>query len=312
MNFLMKTLVSLLLCSTTIAADHVGVIVKVQGNAELLADPSTKVIGKGPHVLFEGKYYQLQKMRLGLKVDNGAVIRTNKDSKVKIVFKNGDQFNIGEATSYRISWTAKKMNGKDDASTVDLMYGTLRGIVSKKGPRSGMKVQTKHAVMGVRGTDFYIGQKGTSGESSISVLRGKVSVTNALVKTKHIEVKQGFSAGVKKEERSMNVEKTTKNDLVEIQKESTIKQNENQASVVVQKELAQLEKKAVENTLSDIKEYDPALYNSLKDKKIDDVDKINKVVVGKVFEKAPEKKLKIGIDELNLDENAYEKYFKID
>ena len=76
-------------------------------------------------------------------------------------------------------------------------------------------------------------------------------------------------------------------------------------------ELPKLEVKAVENTLSDIKEYDPELYKNLKDKKIDDIDKINTVVVGKVFEKAPEKKVKPGFEDV-LEENAYDKYFKID
>lgn len=327
MKNLILAVLFLAFCSTSMAANHVGVIVKKQGTAELLVSPSSKVVGKGPHVLFEGKYYTLKKVRLGLKVDNGSVVRTGKDAKLKIVYKNGDQFNIGEATAYRVSWKSDK-KVKDDPSTVDLMYGSIRGIVNKKGPRSGMKVKTKHAVMGIRGTDFHIGQRGTSGKSSVSVLRGKVAVADAELPSKKVEVAQGFSAELKTEVKNtkpntkekkvkaastLAVVKTTKNDLVAIQKDSNIKENkEDKVTEKVKKELASLEKKAVENTLSDIKDYDPELYNAIKDKKIDDIDNINKVVVGKVFEKAPEKKVKVGIEDLNLEENAYDKYFKID
>ena len=94
------------------AANHVGIIVKKQGKAELLTNPSSKVVGKGPHVLFEGKYYTLKKVRLGLKVGNGSVVKTGKGAKLKIVYKNGDQFNIGEGTAYRVAWTKKKVKGK--------------------------------------------------------------------------------------------------------------------------------------------------------------------------------------------------------
>ena len=64
MNLLLKTLASLLVCSSVMAASHVGIIVKKQGKAELLTSPSSKVTGKGPHVLFEGTYYTLKKVML--------------------------------------------------------------------------------------------------------------------------------------------------------------------------------------------------------------------------------------------------------
>uniref|UniRef100_UPI003568ECC5 hypothetical protein n=1 Tax=Seonamhaeicola sp. TaxID=1912245 RepID=UPI003568ECC5 len=64
MKFLILFNLLLAICSTTFAADHVGVIVKKQGKAELLVSPSSKVEGKGPHVLFEGKYYRLKDVRL--------------------------------------------------------------------------------------------------------------------------------------------------------------------------------------------------------------------------------------------------------
>jgi len=328
MNLLLKTLVSLLVCSSVMAASHVGIIVKKQGKAELLTSPSSKVTGKGPHVLFEGTYYTLKKVRLGLKVGNGSVVRTGKGAKLKIVYRNGDQFNIGEVTAYRVAWSSKKVKGKSDASTINLMYGSIRGIVNKKGPRSGMKVKTRHAVMGIRGTDFHIGQAGSAGKSSVSVLRGKVAVADIFKPKKAIEVLQGFSAELKKEVKTktskksklketastMELSKTTKNELTSIQSDSAIvtSKDDEKVSLKVQKELVKLEKKAVENTLSDIKDYDPELYKSLKKRKISNVDEINNAVVAQVEESAPEKRVKVDIDNLNLDADVYDKYFNVE
>jgi hypothetical protein len=194
------------------------------------------------------------------------------------------------------------------------MYGSIRGIVNKKGPRSGMKVKTRHAVMGIRGTDFHIGQAGSAGKSSVSVLRGKVAVADIFKPKKAIEVLQGFSAELKKEVKTktskksklketastMELSKTTKNELTSIQSDSAIvtSKDDEKVSLKVQKELVKLEKKAVENTLSDIKDYDPELYKSLKKRKISNVDEINNAVVAQVEESAPEKRVKVDIDNL--------------
>tara|TARA_Y100000385_G_C13061462_1_gene624589 strand:- start:685 stop:1659 length:975 start_codon:yes stop_codon:yes gene_type:complete len=324
MKFLLSLMVVLMSSSIYAASSHVGMIVKKQGKVELLTNPSKTASGAG-YVLFEGTYYKQAKVRLGKKLTNGSILRTGKGAKVKIVYKNGDQMNIGEGTAYQVSWAKKKVKGKNPGA-INLMYGSIRGVINKKGPRSGIKIKTKSAVMGIRGTDFHIGQRGTSGRSSLSVLRGKVEIADKRNPKKKMEVAQGFSAEIKKEVKNnkgkkkktaslFQVAKTTKNELVDIQKESEIKQSKKElagASKAVKKQLARLEKKAIANTLSDIKEYDPALYKTLKDKNVDDVDKINKVVVGKVFEKAPVKKVKIGIDDDELEENAYDKYFKID
>lgn len=327
-NLLISMLVLVLSSSAFAKSSHVGMIVKKQGKVELLINPSKKANGAG-YVLYEGMFYKQGKVRLGAKLTNGAILRTGKGAKVKVVYKNGDQMNVGEATAYQISWKPGKKKDKNPGA-IKLIYGSIRGVISKKGPRSNIKIKTKQAVMGIRGTDFHVGQRGTSGKSALSVLRGKVEVADIKNPQKKISVSQGFSAEIKKEVVNKKVAKgkkrkkkaalfqvvkTTKNDLVEIQKDSEIKQDKKdlkEASSAVKKQLAKLEKKAVENTLSDIKEYDPELYNNLKEKKVDDLDKINKVVVGKVFEKAPVKKVKIGIDDDALEEDAYEKYFSID
>lgn len=297
---------------------HVGVIVKRQGDVQILKNPSKKLTGKGPHVLYEGIYYTIGKIRPGTKVENGNIVKTGKDGKVKVVFKNGDQYNVGIGTAYQISWSSSKGKSKNSASTINLIHGTLRGIISKKGPRSGLKIKTKHAVMGIRGTDFCVGQKGTSGKSSLAVLRGKVQLIDKKNPKKVLEIKKGLSAEVKisqkmKGAKITQVLKTSKDEMRTIEEETKItKKEDEKVSVKVSKELAKLEKKAVENTLTDIKEYEPKLYEKLKKQKIKDVDSINTIVATNIIKKAPKKRVKIDMDDLDLDESTYDEYYKPD
>jgi hypothetical protein len=310
-------------------ASNVGMVIKKQGHAELLSNPSKTITGTGKKVLYEGTYYTLKKVRPGIKIKNGNILRTGSKAKVKVVYKNGDQFNIGEGTAYQINWKKGKST-KSEGTTVSLIYGSLRGIISKKGPRNTLKVKSKNAVMGVRGTDFHFNQRGTSGETSISVLRGKVEVAEVETPKKKVNVQQGFSAEINKKTVEKKIKgkvktkilstfelvKTTKNELVVIQKNSKIeeKPEDRVKTEAVKKEIKMLEKQAVKVTLADIKEYQPKVYNELKGKNVKSVDTVNTIVVTQAFEKAPEKKIKKGFDELDIDlkDDAYKKYFKIE
>lgn len=307
---------------------HVGRIVKLQGIVEILKSPSKALSGSGPHVLYNGLYYTTTRAKLGTKIDNGEVVRTGKDGKIKVVFKNGDQYNVGIGTAYKVDWKPSKDN-KQDPSAITLLHGTIRGIINKQGPRSGLKVQTKHAVMGIRGTDFHIGQHGSSGASSVSVLRGKVAVTEKMNPNNVLQVEKGFTAEVatapvvsdsKKEDKkepttsAVKLAKTSKVELIDIQKDSKIEEKpvqEAKISKELKQELSMLESKAVENTLTDIKEYEPELYEKITQNNLKDIDSINTVVVKRVFEKAPEKKVKANLQDIDFKNDAYEKYFKI-
>ncbi len=313
------------------AANNVGIILKKQGHVEILSNPSKKIIKKGKTVLYEGTYYNLANAKPGMRIQNGNILRTGNKSKAKIVYKNGDQFNIGEGTAYEVLWKKDNNNKKESSTTVNLIYGTLRGIVSKKGPRNNMKVKSRNAVMGVRGTDFHISQKGTSGETSVTVIRGEVKVTDKPIKAskeapKEIKVKQGFSALVKTLEArrkskvthitKIDLNQTTKNQLVSIHKDSKVKP---QAQDLVtdkkmSNELKKLEKKAVDTTLEDIKEYQPAVYEKMVKAKVDSIDKVNATVVAQAFKVAPKKREKKSFDDLEIEveDDAYDKYFSED
>ena len=311
------------------ASTNVGILLKKQGTVEILSNPSKKAISKGKTVLYNGTYYNITPARPGMKIKNGSILRTGKKSKAKIVYKNGDQFNVGEGTAYEIAW--KRDTKKKEATTVNLIYGSLRGIVSKKGPRNNMKVKSRNAVMGVRGTDFHFAQKGTSGKSAITVIRGEVKVTENLAKKvnekpQEFKIKQGFSASINtlkediKSEKPLatkvDIEQTTKTQLVSIHNDSKVKPKKEDLAQAkeVQKELVELEKQAVETTLDDIKEYQPKVYEQMIKAKVKSIDKVNATVVAKAFKVAPAKPKKKSFDDLDIEieDDAYDKYFSED
>lgn len=316
--------------------EHAGRLIKKSGDIELFLNPSTKVKGPGPHVKFEGLFYNVKKNpRLGYKIPNGSVIKTGAKSKARIVYKNGDQFNVGDGTSYKIQF-AKSGRRRKGSTTVNLLYGKLRAVISKKGPRNNMKIRTNSAVMGIRGTDFYVSKKSSLKGAEVAVLRGVVEMKPKAKKAKPVEIKTGFTAAapapkikIKSRRRkkdklnvdvvaAVKVQQTSKQELVQIQTQSVIKKEEMSKEDVkvlekdksVARTLEKLEKKAVENTLDDIKQYDPEMYVKLKSEKVANVDQINTNVVKKVFKKAPDIPLKPGLDD--LEDDVYDKYFSIE
>lgn len=355
----MKWFLSLLLAlwSLELLANEqfVGRIIKISGDVRVFANPSEKIQGPPPHVLYEGKYYSVAPAKLGMKLDNGNILETGGNAKARVIFKNGDQFNIGEGTAYTISWQEK--GTKDSgASVVNMMRGQLRAIVSKQGPRNNMEVKTKFASMGVRGTDFYVEKRGNIGETKLTVLRGEVSLkvlpkempTIAENKKiaqpapiKEVKVQSGFSASftvpakveqaiaqVKQEQKKIElpaiaeneikveVSKTDKQELTTIQNASVIKVDEKEKQIIDQstaKEFAELEKKAVETTLEDIKQYDKDLYQKAKQMKNLTVAALNEQVVKEIHKTAPAAPGKP--DEAvfkDLETDAYDKYFLIE
>lgn len=309
-----RFLILLIFSMNLFASSYEGVVVRKQGNVELLTNPSKTVTKKGKTILYEGTYYTLEKVRLGMKVKNGNILRTKNGAKARVVYRNGDQVNVGEGSTLKIHWERKQKQKKTQTG-FNLIYGKVRAVINKDGPRSGSVVKTRSATMGIRGTDFSVVQKGANSKTALSVIRGKVRFKDAKRPKKAIEVKQGFSAEVennKKKTSILSLSKTTKKELEDIQRQSEIKKEKELKNAKLEKELAKLEKKATENTLKDIKTYEPELYKKLKKNKITDVDKINKVVVGKLYVKAPNKKKKLSIDDIDLEDNAYDKYFNDD
>lgn len=299
------------------AADNPGVatLAQTQGKTQLFTKPSKKPypeksLKEGTMALFEGDYYLIQEAKVGDRVENGNILRTLPGAQTKVIYDNGDQFYVGPGTAYRITWNegSKKLDTR-----MNLMYGRLRGVISKEGPRNKLQIKTRAATMGVRGTDFFIADNGPNGETEVSVLRGSVEVkpnAESAKAGKVQEVKTGMSASVTEK---LEIRQTTKEDLNGIQKASTLPQQEPASPKIVE-----LEKKAVDVTVKDMQTYQPDLYKQISAEvgNVTFAQQLNTKMIEVVAVKAPSappKRRKPRITELkDTDESDfYDKYFKV-
>ena len=325
------------LAAPALAADtKVGTLTQVQGEVKVFRNPSKKLPAPTPgatHALFEGEYYVVTDAKVGDSVENGAIVRTTPSAKARVVYENGDQFNVGPGTAYKIAWSdrATADKGQIAKTEVNLMYGKLRGIIEKGGPRSKLQIKTRTAIMGVRGTDFFIASGGEDNGTHVTVVRGNVEVKPEPAKdapkdappAKAIEIKAGMSAEVTPPVEvsksapavapAVELRKSTQEDLIGIQRTSVINKATAAATTEEAKKVEQLEKKAVETTMKDIKATDAKLYAELTKDPSKTNDAVNSKAIDKllaVAPKAPEKRKPYKSELDDLEAGAYEKYFK--
>ena len=324
---------------SVLASETVGTITHAKGNFEVLIPVSDNEKADGT-VRFNEKTYKVIKGKLGLVLKNEYIINTV-DAKVRIIFANGDQFMVGPGTSYQLKWSEGK---KEQGNVLNIMYGKVRGVISQEGPRTGLKINTRGAVAGVRGTDFAVHAVGS--QTDFSVLRGKVELAAASSPTQAVAISAGQTAVLKVadnktqdplkalEEQTKAIETaqnknvqtktedikiidTSKEKLIQIQNASKVEVNKEIVASLptnLQKDLVVLEEKAKENSLKEIKKYDPAQYEQIKKEAPKSVDELNTAVVSKLYVEAPAEKPKQKAskkDFEDIDEDVYNKYFKI-
>jgi hypothetical protein len=333
------------------ASSQVGTLTQLQGEVKIFSNPSKTLPPEGSNegqkvsrALFEGEYYTVRDAKMGEKVENGNIVKTSPGAKTRVIFENGDQITVGSGTAYRIKWDQDSPKGE---THVSLMYGKLRGVIEKGGPRSHLKIKTRTAVMGVRGTDFFIAEGGNGGATAVSIIRGSVEVTPIAApkndknekghpgseagapQAKPIHVSAGFSAEVgpqnpqEKLSPAVELRKTTQEELSGIQKSSAIASPVSTpttarsiASDDVQRNIAALEKKATETTLNDIKTYDKALYAAIEKQpgRAVSIDAVNQTAIQTLIKEAPKAPAKHKPYQSELDDlenGAYERYFKV-
>jgi len=305
------------------AGDQVGTLTQSEGNVRLFHHPS-KTLQKeqgAPHALFEGEYYLVTNAKPGDKVEKGNIVVTAPEAKARVVFDNGDQYNVGPATAYRVKWNQDTAKA---TSEIDLKYGKLRGIIEKGGPRSHLQIKTRTAVMGVRGTDFFIASGGKQESTEVSIMRGKVEVTPRGDKeAKPIEINPGFSANIAKSPASedkthplpvspsVELRKTTQEELVGIQKTSTF----TPPTTPPPPQIAVLEKKATVTTLKDIQAANPAMVASLGKRPLESLsaDELNRACIQALIKdapKAPKNRKPYQSEIEDIGDKPYDKYFK--
>lgn len=328
------------------AGPQVATLTQVQGETKLFSNPSKSMPAAQAGVtyaLYEGEYYAVKDAAVGDKVEKGNILRTAPNGKARVVYDNGDQFNVGPGTAYRIQWSEDSLKA---TTQVSLMYGKFRGIVEKGGPRSKLQLRTRSAVMGVRGTDFFVASNGADQSTEVAIIRGSVELKSDQAAAKAVAVKAGESAAVSAAPAALEtkasdakvakapvaapvveVRKTTQEDLVAIQKASKIeapKVAPVAAAKEIQAEVAKLEQKAVDTTIKDIKATDPKLAEQITKEMAKngaatpaDVaalsERVNNQSINvaiKTAPKAPEKRKPFASEIEDLEAGAYQRYFK--
>ncbi|MGE0172568.1 MAG: FecR domain-containing protein [Oligoflexales bacterium] len=303
--------------------DHIATLVKVEGEVKLLQDPAPTAKSEKNQALYNGKYYTFRMAKLGTKVRRGDVVQTGNNAKAKIVYENGDQIILAPSSSYRA------LSTKEDRTVIDLFFGKIRSVVRPKGPRENMVVRSRSLAMGVRGTDFFVADPDEKGRAAIVVVRGKIEAMPTGLEAKPVEVPAGYVVSTapagstpndkKEAPKPLAVERSTKTELLEVQKSSLLAKTTPEAmkdlTPDLQKEIVDLEKESVEATIQDIKAADPELFERAKIDvtKVEDVEQLLTISVKQAFDEAPAgaKDSKPSEQDLkDLNEDVYKKYFK--
>ncbi len=245
-------------------SDLTATITRVEGKARILKQPKggDKLQGGG----FDRYYLKGKEAKVGDRVVPGSVVVTQALSKVRLIYPNGDQAIVGPKSVFKVAIAGK------DKTIMELLRGTIRGWIMKGGPRTGMQVQTRTAVMGVRGTEFVISQDPRTDASTLSVIRGEVALGRSATDTRALAIKSGESAEVKIPKTEDEAAK-----VVEITVKPT--SNENLATITsltsitaapdtglseeTKTQIAQLEAQSKSAIIEDIKATDPNLYEQL-------------------------------------------------
>jgi hypothetical protein len=157
---LLLALALLAACDPVAAADAIGSVTKLQGEAKGTLDGNAVDLAAGTPIFMAEKLTTTGKARL------------------ELTFVDGTKLTIGDNASVTVDRFLYKPRGLGNAFNAAIT-GPFRFISGKldKTPASLSQVETTFATIGVRGTDFWGGP--IDGESGVFLIAGAVSVTNA-------------------------------------------------------------------------------------------------------------------------------------
>lgn len=298
--------ISLLWLSNSFAVDHVGRIVKMEGASKIYIPQEMIKVKEELHVRFQDQLYRVVEATRGMKLENGFVVNTGDKAKLKVIFNNGDHFYVAPNTQYVVKWSRPTLKDKE-TTVMNVIRGAVRSVVEKDGPRTGMEVKTRSATFGVRGTEFWVNVV-NSQSTEVSVLRGLIELNEKDKET--VKLSKGEKALVGPEE--VVKETMTKQDLQQIAAETLPAQE-----IKVEDEtLKNLESKALEVTVQDIKLYEPELYQTIvkNQDELKGSEELTQITLNKLQESAPdappETPKKPSLKDLKNSEDPYKKYYK--
>lgn len=214
--------------------ENIGFILEFEGDVTVHRDVGVKTLKpeRIKTVILDGLKKQSFKALKFEKLFVDDIIITASKSKAKIVLKNKNIVFVDEWGQLVIP---KEASGADVSSGLfNIVYGKFRGVVVK-GEKEKADVKSPSAVMGIRGTDFMIEYSPTTNKTTVSVLRGevtlekkkeekpkeevkkneKVEVKEAAKPEEPIVVKAGYTAAVKAPPPQPTIQETAKQELQE-------------------------------------------------------------------------------------------------
>tara|TARA_R110002110_G_scaffold101250_6_gene257358 strand:+ start:1217 stop:2221 length:1005 start_codon:yes stop_codon:yes gene_type:complete len=113
-----------------------------------------------------------QKLRVGMPVDSGEVIKTNGTGIVQLIFTDQTKIAIGPNASMVLDVSMMRGGKRAKNFTVKALGGSFR-FISGSSKKSAYKITTPTATMGIRGTtfDFWVLDKR---QTSLALLKGSI------------------------------------------------------------------------------------------------------------------------------------------
>ena len=169
--------------------NHVGVVRAISGRVDVLK-PGWK---------------RARRIKAGYRVSQGDIIRTKSRAKAEISFKDGSVVNMAERTRLTVSKYVMK-GSKREKGLLKLFRGKIKATVSKSrgflraafSKASDFEVMTPSAIVGVKGTVFYVSLSSIHNQTSVHVSNGAVSLAGAGSPGVQVTVKSGFRSTVGK------------------------------------------------------------------------------------------------------------------
>lgn len=242
--------------------------------AQDAADDTATVVGKkGAVNILDGQFVS-HEAKIGMKLDLGDILKTGPNSQSKIIFTNGDQIMVGPETETSVIHS-KPAEG-DTAGTVReilrVFYGKIRAVISPDGPRKVLDVDTPLSTVGVRGTDFFVDEEMNT--TKVVVLRGQVSVKMKKSSKPALVLKSGFAVTARPG-ADLKPVKAGAEDWRPIRAISLHPPVQPDTQPDVKAEIDQLNHKAAENVLEDMRRHGSKLVEKVTEDQRHDPNALN-------------------------------------
>jgi hypothetical protein len=165
----------------TWAVPTLPVVVALKGDVQILSKTGTDL----PSMTYEGERFYYRKAKIGLQLEEGAIVLCSNEARAKLVYPSGTSLWLGQGTMVKIIKAEEAPVGEN--SVLNLMYGRVRALVTKS-KDAKWEIRKPSAVDGVRGTDFVSSYSPVTG-SEVTVISGVVEVKPTAPSTRKQEVK---------------------------------------------------------------------------------------------------------------------------